>query len=148
MDSIERNLAQINIGRLKYPMGHPDMKGFEDMLIPVNNEAEKAPGFVWRLQSESGYSSDLSVFPDPMLIINLTVWESLEALRNFTYSNPLHRQVFRNRRDWLLPLQPSYALWYINKKDGYPTIEEGKERLNYLKTNGPSKFAFNFQQTY
>ncbi|WP_222982468.1 DUF3291 domain-containing protein [Flagellimonas meishanensis] len=139
----DSHVAQINISKLKKPLEHPSIKDFVDMLSPINEEAERSPGYVWRLKSESGYSSDLIVFPDPLVIINLTVWESLDDLRNFTYNNGLHLQALKNRKKWFHSIKPSYAIWYIRKGE-LPTIEEGKKRLLHIKKHGASEYSFDF----
>jgi hypothetical protein len=48
------HLAQINIGRLIAPIDDPKIAGFVARLDTVNALADGAPGFVWRLQSDSG----------------------------------------------------------------------------------------------
>ncbi len=105
------HLAQINISRLKAPLEDPLLADFVKQLIPVNEAADQAPGFVWRLQSENGYSSDVEAFDDPLIIINLTVWESIEALFNFAYKNQVHLEVFTKRKKWMEPIKPSLALF-------------------------------------
>jgi hypothetical protein len=79
------HLAQINIGRLIAPIDDPKIAEFVGQLEPVNALADKAPGFVWRLQSESGNATDIAYNDDPFVIVNMSVWESLEALRDFAY---------------------------------------------------------------
>ncbi|MDH3740809.1 MAG: DUF3291 domain-containing protein, partial [Hyphomicrobiales bacterium] len=48
------HLAQLNVGTMLYPQDDPRMAGFMDNLDRVNAIADRAPGFVWRLQDESG----------------------------------------------------------------------------------------------
>jgi hypothetical protein len=43
-------LAQINIGRLRAPLGDPQIAGFVALRAPLNALADGAAGFVWRLQ--------------------------------------------------------------------------------------------------
>ena len=51
--------------------------------------ADGAPGFVWRLQTEDGNSTALRAFEDDAegsdggILINMSVWESVEALAAF-----------------------------------------------------------------
>ena len=40
------------------------------------------------------------VSDDPLLIVNLTVWESVEALEAFAYREASHLAVLRRRREW------------------------------------------------
>lgn len=142
-----RHIAQMNIGKLKFPLEHAANKEFVSQLLPVNEKADNFIGFIWRLKTECGYSADLQLYPDPQIIINLTVWESLEALKKFTYQEKSHLSVLRNRKKWFLPISPSYVLWYI-EKGTFPTIEEGKKRLDYLEKYGATEYAFTFQCPY
>ena len=38
--------------------------------------ADAAPGFVWRLQDDSGNATAIQAFADPHLLINMSVWDS------------------------------------------------------------------------
>lgn len=44
------HLAELNIGTLHYPQDDPRVAEFMNNLDLVNGLAERAPGFVWRLQ--------------------------------------------------------------------------------------------------
>ena len=76
-------LAQVNIAQLKYPIDSPELKEFVDNLDPVNALAEQSPGFIWRLKDESGNSTNFTAFGDPRIIVNMSVWESADELKNF-----------------------------------------------------------------
>src|SRR5512145_1642184 len=95
----EYHLAQINIARMLAPIDDPIMVDFVAQLPPINALAEASPGFVWRLQSESGDATSIKVYDDDMIIINLTVWESVEALRQYVYKSA-HNSVLRDRKRW------------------------------------------------
>ena len=81
-------LAQLNIARAKAPLDSPAMKEFMDNLEPVNNIAENSPGYVWRLQDDSGDATSIHVFDDPLIIVNMSVWESVEAFKGFHVQDP------------------------------------------------------------
>ena len=68
-------------------------------LEPVNAIADAAPGFVWRLQTEEGDATSVRAFPDPDILVNMSVWTSVEALRAFV-SHPDHVAVLRQRRQF------------------------------------------------
>ena len=136
-------LAQINIGRTQAPLDDPSMADFMAMLGPVNEAADASPGFVWRLQDESGHATYIRVFDDPQMIINLSVWESLEALRTFTYRSQ-HTSVLARRKDWFERLdRPHLALWWT-RAGSHPTAAEGLARLDHLHRHGSGAFAFTF----
>ena len=82
---MERHLAQLNIAKLRHPMDDPHTADFANALPIVNAAGEQAPGFVWRLQSDAGNATDIQVFDDPLVIVNLTVWTSVDALKAFAF---------------------------------------------------------------
>lgn len=140
-------LAQINIGRTVAPLDDPSMSDFMAALDPVNRAADDSPGFVWRLQDDSGHATYIRVFDDPRMIINLSIWESIEALRNFTYRSD-HTTVLARRKQWFEALdRPHVALWWT-PAGSRPTATEGLARLDHLMRNGPDAFAFTFAKTF
>ncbi len=143
----EHHLAQLNIARFKAPMDDPAMAGFVEQLDPINALADSWPGFVWRLQTEEGNATAIHAFEDDLLLVNMSVWESVDALAEFVYRSG-HLDVMRRRREWAERMvQPFIVLWWVPA--GYvPTIEEAKERLEHLRANGPSPRAFTFKQRF
>ena len=79
------HLAQINIARMLGPIDSAVMAEFVANLDPVNRLAESSPGFVWRLQTPAGDAALPQTFDDPLIIVNFSIWESVEALREFVY---------------------------------------------------------------
>jgi Domain of unknown function (DUF3291) len=141
------HLAQINIARMLAPIDDPLMAEFVAQLAPVNALADQSPGFVWRLQTESGDATSIKVYEDDMIIINLTVWESVESLREFVYKSA-HHGVLSDRKRWFEKFDgPYYALWWV-PAGHIPSTEEGKERLDYLRNRGESPYAFSFHQVF
>jgi len=141
------HLAQLNIGRLTAPIDHPDTAGFADNLDPVNALAEASPGFVWRLQSDDGNATSLRPHPDPDVIVNLTVWESAEALRDFVFHSA-HTDFLRRRREWFTPMDtPTVVAWWI-EPGHIPTLDEAFERLDHLSAHGPSEHAFTVNRPF
>lgn len=141
------NIAQLNIARAKADLDSETMSGFVARLDEINQLADNAPGFVWRLQGEEGDATALRVFQDPLLIVNLTVWESLEALRDFVYKTT-HVELIRDREAWFEKLGESHmALWWV-PQGTIPTVEEAKERLERIRENGPTIEAFTFGKPF
>ncbi len=138
------HLALINIAKAKYPMDDPRMSGFVNNLDAVNKAADRSSGFVWRLMGNvTSSATSIVAFDDPAIIINMAVWESMEALENYTYRT-IHKRVFAGRNDWFERLDgPHMALWWI-KEGEKPTIVEGKRRLQMIADNGSSPEAFTF----
>ena len=73
------HLAQRNIARLLAPLDSPQVADFVAALDPINALAEGAAGFVWRLQTPEGDATSVRVWDDDRIIVNMTVWESVEA---------------------------------------------------------------------
>src|SRR4051812_10235559 len=93
------HLAQLNVGRLLAPMDDPRIAPFADNLDPINALAEAAPGFVWRLQSDSGNATDIKLTDDDLFIVNMSVWTSIEALADYVYRSD-HTAFLRRRREF------------------------------------------------
>ena len=143
----EFHLAQINVARMLAPLDEPLMADFVAQLPPINALAEQSPGFVWRLQSEYGDATSFKVYGDELIIVNMTVWESLETLREYVY-NSAHSGAMRDRRRWFEKFEgPYYALWWIRAAQ-LPTIEQAMARLKYLQKHGETAYAFSFRQVF
>jgi heme-degrading monooxygenase HmoA len=143
----EHHLAQCNIARLRAPLDSQQLAGFVAALDPINALADDAPGFVWRLQTEDGDATSIRAFDDDMLLINMSVWESVEALAAFVYSSE-HREVMRGRRQWFERMSDAYlVLWWV-PAGVQPTPTDARERLDELRRNGPSPDAFTFRQPF
>ena len=141
------HLAQINIGRLIAPIDDPKIAGFVAQLDTINALAESAPGFVWRLQSASGNATDIPYSDDPSIMVNMSVWGSVEALQEFTYGSG-HVQVFRERARWFEKMsKPYYCLWWV-PAGHRPTVAEGRERLTHYQEHGATPYAFWFSQRF
>lgn len=140
-------LAQINIARLVAPLDDPRIAGFVAQLDPINALADSSPGFVWRLQSASGNATDVAYSDDPFIIVNMSVWESIEALRHFVYRSH-HLDVFKERAKWFeKPTKPNYCLWWV-EAGHVPTVDEGRARLTHYQEHGATPFSFWFGQEY
>jgi len=141
------HLAQINIGRLVAPVGSPEVAEFVANLDRINALAEAQPGFVWRLTGEGDDATDIHAFDDPLVALNMSVWESLQTLAAFAYRSG-HRDVMRRRREWFEPPAEAYiALWWV-PAGHRPTPAEGRERLEALRRDGPTPFAFSFREPF
>lgn len=140
------HLAQVNIAKRLAPMDDPIMQDFVNNLDEINAIADTSDGFIWRLKDED---KDLAirVFQDNTLIINMSVWENLESLFNYTY-NSGHIEVFKRKKEWFSKMKMMHmAFWYI--PIGYePTFQDAKDRLDYLNKHGDTPFAFSFKSKF
>ena len=138
-------LAQLNIGLPVAPLDGPELAGFVNGLESVNALADAAPGFVWRLQTEDGDATAIRPFDDDRMIVNMSAWESVEALAAFVYSGE-HRTFLVRRREWFVPMREAIqVLWW---SDGVPTLDEALRRLAHLREHGPAPHAFTFRQPF
>jgi hypothetical protein len=138
------HIAQLNIARAKAPLDAPLLADFVAQLDAVNALAEASPGFVWRLKSDSGNATDIRAYDDPSMIVNMSVWESIDTLFDFAYRTP-HTKVMNRRKEWFASLPgPHMVLWWI-PIGTIPTVEEAKGRLGYLASHGPTATAFTFK---
>lgn len=135
-------LAQLNIGKLVSAKDDPAVAAFMNGLELVNSIAERSPGFVWRLKDDTGPgATDLVVTDDPRVIVNMSVWESVETLEDFVWKT-LHEKFYRKRGNWFEPWSgPHLVLWWWDKSE-MPTLAEGLRRLELLVTQGSTEDAF------
>lgn len=140
-------LAQVNIARLKAPLDSPQLKDFVAALDPVNADADAADGFVWRLQGDGGDATDVAVFGDDWLIINMSVWRDTNALTAFMYQGR-HREMLARRREWFERIeQAMVAMWWV-PAGHRPTVAEAEARLLHLRANGPTPYAFTLRTSF
>ena len=141
------HIAQYNLARLIAPLDDPRVADFVANLDRLNRLADRTPGFVWRHQDENGNSTGTRVRGDPLIIINFSVWETVDALFEYAYRSE-HVEMYRRRREWFELLREApLVLWWIPAGD-IPTVEEGEERLDHLRAHGPTPYAFTFKQRF
>ncbi|MDQ8702127.1 DUF3291 domain-containing protein [Streptomyces sp. LHD-70] len=146
-DVASYELAQVNIARLKYPLDAPELKDFVDALDPVNAVADAADGFVWRLQSDSGNATDVPVFGESWLIVNMSVWRDTDALTAFMYQGQ-HRELLSRRSEWFERVAEAMTtLWWV-PAGHRPTVAEAEERLLRLRAEGPTPYAFTLRTAF
>ncbi len=140
------HIAQVNVGLPVAPVDTPALAEFMALLEPINAIADKAPGFVWRLQTEDGNATSIPVLGDDRLIVNMSVWESIDQLGAFVYRSG-HVAVMRRRREWFERMGVFMALWWV-PAGRLPTVAEAEERLAHLRAHGPTVQAFTFRQRF
>lgn len=141
------HVAQVNIALLRAPLDAPELQNFVSMLEPINTIADESSGFVWRLQDETGDATGIRAFDDDRIIVNLSVWETIEALGRFVFASR-HIEVLRRRRDWFEQMAEAHlALWWI-PTGTTPTVEEAEQRLATLRERGPSSNAFTLREPF
>ena len=144
---MDYHLAQLNIGKMVASPDDPKVQGFMDRLDEINAIADETPGFVWRLQTEDGNATSIQAFDDPLLLVNMSVWESVDALYEFTYRTT-HTDVMRQRLQWFEKHEGPYQVMWWVPAGHIPTVEEAKKRLEMLIEQGPTTEAFTFRQRF
>ncbi|MEP7056006.1 MAG: DUF3291 domain-containing protein, partial [Actinomycetota bacterium] len=142
-------LAQVNIGILRAPLDSPQIADFVANLEPVNALAEKAPGFVWRLIGDGDDATSVHGFEDegPGLIINMSVWTSIEALSDFAF-NGEHLAIMRRRREFFEKMDRAYAaLWWV-PAGTRPTVHDAESKVAHVRTDGPTPAAFTLAKPF
>ncbi len=141
------HLAQINIARMNAPLDDPLMHGFVSRLDELNALADQSPGFVWRLQTDEGNATYLRPFDDDRILVNMSVWESIEHLKDYVYKSA-HGKMLSERRAWFEKFNGMFmAMWWV-EAGTIPTIVEAKRRLDYLQAHGETPRAFTFKRTF
>ncbi len=120
------------------------MADFVALLEPVNALADESPGFVWRLQTDEGDATAIRAFEDDRILVNASVWESIEALWRFVYDGR-HLEVMRRRREWFTRLAEAHlVLWWV-PAGAIPTLADMRDRVEHLRAHGPTPYAFTFK---
>jgi hypothetical protein len=146
--STEWHVAQINVARLLKPQADREMREFFALFDGVNEVADETPGFVWRLKGEEGPgATSIQATVDPLLIVNLTLWEDTESLFDFVYRSA-HTPVMAKRKQWIDRFEGAYqALWWV-PAGTVPTVNDGLSRLWHLDRFGPTPLAFTFKARF
>lgn len=140
------HLAQLNIGKIRYPQDSEEMSGFVNALDEINALAEASPGFVWRLKGDAGNAMDYTVI-DGETLVNMSVWENRESLFDYVYKSA-HAPFLARRKEWFhMPAESHMALWWV-RAGHEPTLDEAVERLMYLREHGPTPMAFTFKRAF
>ncbi len=143
-------LAQANVAYAIAPADDPRMAAYMARLDEMNTLADQSPGFVWRYLTDSRDPAQRE-FADPLVLFNMSVWESIDALHAYTYRTA-HSEVYAGRKTWFVDEKAvvggkALAMWWIPRGER-PTVAEGKRRMDYISANGPSPYAFTFKQRF
>ncbi|WP_448554847.1 DUF3291 domain-containing protein [Thalassotalea montiporae] len=140
-------LAQLNIATALAPLDSPQLADFVDNLDRINGVAEQSPGFIWRLKDDTGNATDIQAFDNPQTIVNMSVWQDADALKNFMFKTD-HLSFMKRKAQWFeKSLQATYVLWWIDAEHR-PTITEAVAKLEYLRAHGETQAAFSFKQLF
>lgn len=142
---MKKHLAEVNIAKFIKPAEDPVNKDFIDNLDRVNATAEAAPGFVWRFIDDA--DNPTTIYNDPNVIVNLSVWQDLESLVDFAFKNDIHRQIMRRRKEWFERMDFYLALWWV-EPGCEPTVAEAIAKIELIKQLGSTPAAFTFARPF
>jgi hypothetical protein len=150
----ERRLAEVNVARLRAGLDDPAMVGLVRALDDVNWLAEQSPGFVWRHRPDDGPAAafgprkpvEFGQLADAgEVVVTLSVWESFDSLRQFVYRTA-HALFMQRRTRWFEPIGGfTTALWWV-PVGVEPSVGEALDRLEHLRTHGPTPHAFSLRR--
>jgi Domain of unknown function (DUF3291) len=151
---VKFHLAQANIAWMHGALQDPVMSGLASRIDEINRLAEESHGFVWRLQASQAtlealqpFEVDFPGFHRDRFFYNMSVWESLEDLRNYTFFST-HAELLNQRHQWVDSIVgASVALWWIPIGQ-LPSIAESAERLRSIRQHGPTPYAFTMRKAF
>ncbi|QFT32225.1 hypothetical protein FIV00_17170 [Labrenzia sp. THAF82] len=138
MPDSDCHLAQLNIARARFDYDAPEMADFLAAVDLVSGAADRFPGFVWRLDDQTG---GMNRGAHPRDIVNLSVWQSAEALDGF-FRHTVHRHFYARKSDWFLPPEEAHCVFWWQPAGVYPTLEDGLQNLERLRQSGPDAHLF------
>lgn len=141
-------LAQLNLARAKYPLSSGEMADFIALIAEVNAAAEASDGFIWRLRDDGDGSLSVRLsaegLDDDAMLVNMSVWRDLAALRAFVIDDPGHRAVMKRRAEWFhRAIEPMTVCWYVNDGET-PTVTDAQASLLELRRSGSSEQLFEY----
>jgi len=142
-------LAQLNVAHAIADMESPIMADFVNATDRINKLGAESPGYVWGLEErpEEEREDRVKLFGSNRFLANMTVWESREHLFQFVY-NTGHKDIMIRKKEWFAKMKAMHmVLWYV-PYGHQPTLSEGKERLEYVRTHGESEYAFSFKSNF
>ena len=143
----EYHLAHFNVARPREPLSHAAMHEFVANLERVNEAAHGSPGFLWDFTNPNGPDGPMPGFDDAYVVVNLSVWASVDALKDYVYKG-LHGDFFRRRAAWFeKPDRANYVLWWVAAGHRPDTLE-ARGRLDSLRERGPTPDAFDFRKPF
>ena len=134
-------LAELNVGYAAYPLDDPRMSGFMDNLDTINALAERSLGFVWRMKSDSGNATDISVPGDAEIISNMSVWEDVASLGNYVF-NTVHARFYERKEEWFQAMTSHHFVMWMVEDNHTPDLAEAMDRLGYLQKHRSTDHAF------
>lgn len=134
-------IAQMNWGRLRFPLSDPRMVEFTDSLEDIYRLAEVHDGFIWRICDDVAEEQLSAMGYDDRVSATVSVWDSVEALKDYTFET-LHGTFLKRAHEWFEEVSdPQLVLWGT-EHTYQPSFREAFERLEHLKKHGDTLRAY------
>ena len=142
MADVIYHLVHANIATARASFDDPLMQGFVEYIDEIDALAQSWPGFI----SQPGLPDEGLFYKEPVLL-NVSIWESVESLQEFTYASR-HADFLKRGAEWFIASElPAYVLyWFPAGED--PTEKEIKRRRDHLHQHGATPVAFTFDQPF
>ncbi|KAL7574532.1 hypothetical protein ACA910_015887 [Epithemia clementina (nom. ined.)] len=142
-------LAHMNYARLVAPLDDPCMSEFNLALDPVNALSRATPGYVWSLDhtTEQDRMDVPLLRSDPLLMPQLSLWESHQGLSHFAFKSG-HAIYLKRKKEWFTspPAPWSVCWWFLpSNQQPHPTLALAFGKLDQLRANGPAETAFDLK---
>jgi hypothetical protein len=77
----------------------------------------------------------------------MSVWKDVASLNHYVYKTA-HVEIMRRRKEWFDRMsEASIVLWWV-PQGHRPSVLQAIERLQLLRTHGPSADAFTFRHAF
>jgi len=93
--------------------------------------------------SEDGDATSIQNDQHPELIINMSQWRDLPALRAYVFET-VHLELLQQRADWFVHRPDKTAAMWWTPVNERPAVDQGFERLQMLNQRGSTPAAFTF----
>ena len=136
-------LFQFNIAKMREPYDHPMWNQWKKLVPVIHEQVKAAHGFMGHYDgTETGPGYIMPYKHDPLILGNLSAWESPEQLKEFTFSEP-HATLLRWRRDWFEPTPKPYNVLYWDDKIH---LSKAVYKLRKLRWYGADNEVFTWKE--
>ncbi|HEX6304665.1 MAG TPA: DUF3291 domain-containing protein [Anaerolineales bacterium] len=136
------HLVHANIAVMRAPLDDPRMADFVAQAGAIDAIAQASPGFI----AQPTPPDEGTIYTGHNLL-NLSMWESVESLEQFTYANE-HALALQRRAEWFEQYPgPNYVLFWF-PAGRVPTEVEIQHRIDYLRTHGETPYVFTFERRF
>ncbi len=138
-------IAQMNWGRMRYPITDPRMAEFAGSLQSVYRQAEDHSGFIWRIPDDEAEIQIGKLGRDQLISATVSVWKDVASLRDYTFTS-LHGSFLERSSDWFQKVNgPQLVIWDVDPNER-PTFEDAFSRLETLARMGDTARGYGWPE--